>query len=98
MAFEFVGSAPQFAHAFANLSGEFREFVGAKQHQHQQKNNEDFGSSRHNQRMLTARAASSEMMISEMSAWIIRAILAQRDKTGASVALNAVEVLNERNR
>ena len=48
--------------------------------------------------MLTARAASSAMVASEMRDWIIIIPLAQRDKTGTSVGEKAVEVLKARKR
>jgi hypothetical protein len=48
--------------------------------------------------MLTARAASSATVASEMSDWIIISTLAQRLRTGLSVGENAVLVLKARNR
>ena len=49
-------------------------------------------------RMFTARAARSEIVASEMSAWSIISSLAQRDSTGTSVGENAVLVLKARKR
>ncbi len=51
-----------------------------------------------NQRMLTARAASSAMMVREISDCSIVPSLAQRDRTAVSVGENAVLVLKARNR
>jgi hypothetical protein len=53
---------------------------------------------RPNHKMLTARAASSATVTSEMLACTIIITLAQRDSTGTSVGENAVLVLNARNR
>lgn len=48
--------------------------------------------------MLTARAASSEIVVSEIVDCVIIISFAHRDRTGQSVGENAVLVLKARNR
>ena len=48
--------------------------------------------------MLTARAASSATVVSEIIDCTIIMTFAQRESTGTSVGENAVDVLNARNR